>query len=72
MGDELWMQVASVFIPLFGYILVIMIIGTLIDYIFSLFGFSRNWGINYWRSYLWMIGLLILIGLAINLISYNM
>ena len=46
MGDELWMQVASVFIPLFGYILVIMIIGTLIDYISSLFGFSRNWGIN--------------------------
>lgn len=39
MGDELWMQVASVFIPLFGYILVIMIIGTLIDYIFHYLGF---------------------------------
>ena len=53
MGDELWMQVASVFIPLFGYILVIMIIGTLIDYISSLFGFSRNWGINLISYNMW-------------------
>lgn len=39
MGDELWMQVASVFIPLFGYILVIMIIGTLMITFLHYLGF---------------------------------